>query len=207
MTERTKKIKISEYAELMRVTRQTVLHWYHKGEIPFPTYRPGKRTILIEVPESFTGVEDFKDKTRGKTVAYCRVSTKKQKDSLPLQKLAIYEYANKNNINIDDTVEEIGSGFNENRAKLGKLLSDSSIGTIIVEHRERLARSNFNLIKKTLQAQGRNIIVVDDKEMSDDLVTEITEFMISACGRLYGRRGAVRVQQVLQQEGEKHEEE
>ena len=97
-------------------------------------------------------------------------------------------------------MEEIGSGFNENRKKLSNILSDPTITTIIVEHRERLARSNFNLIKKTLNAQGRDIIVVNDNDVEDDLVTEITEFMVSACGRLYGKRGAERVKNILKEE-------
>lgn len=205
MEEKTKKIKLSEYARPMTVTRQTALHWYHQGTIPFPTYRPGEKTILVEVPESFTGISSFKHEPQGKTVAYCRVSTSKQKSSLDGQKLAIYEYANAHGITINKVVEEVGSGFNENRSKLGRILADPSITTIIVEHRERLARSNFTLIKKTLQAQGRDSIVVDDTEIDDDLVTEITEFMVSACGRLYGKRGTERVKKLLQQEGDNRE--
>lgn len=200
VSERTRKIRLSEYAELMTVTRQTALNWFHQGKIPFPTYRPSERIILVEVPESFTGVSSSKEDKDSKTVAYCRVSTSKQKDSLPLQRLSIYEYANSHGMSIDKCVEEIGSGFNENRKKLSSLLSDSSITTIIVEHRDRLARSNFNLIKKTLNAQGRDIIVVNNNDVEDDLVTEITEFMVSACGRLYGKRGAERVKNVLKEE-------
>lgn len=207
MKEKTRKIRLAEYADLMTVTRQTALNWYHQGKIPFPTFRPSERIILVEVPESFTGITSFEKETKTTTVAYCRVSTSKKKESLPLQKLAIYEYANSNGISIDKCVEEIGSGFNENRKKLSNILSDPTITTIIVEHRERLARSNFNLIKRTLNAQGRDIIVVNDNDVEDDLVTEITEFMVSACGKLYGKRGAERVKNLLQEEskGEAHE--
>lgn len=207
MGEKTRKIRLSEYADLMTVTRQTVLNWYHQGKIPFPTFRPSERIILVEVPESFTGVSSLEEEIKTTTVAYCRVSTSKQKESLPLQKLAIYEYANSNGMSIDKCVEEIGSGFNENRKKLSSILSDPTVTTIIVEYRERLARSNFNLIKKTLNAQGRDILVVNNNDVEDDLVTEITEFMVSACGRLYGKRGAERVKNILQEEsrGENHE--
>lgn len=200
MKEKTRKIRLSEYADLMTVTRQTALNWYHQGKIPFPTFRPSERIILVEVPESFTGISSFEKETKSITVAYCRVSTSKQKESLPLQKLAIYEYANENGFSIDKCVEEVGSGFNENRKKLSSILADPSISTIIVEHRERLARSNFNLIKKTLNAQGRDIIVVSDNDVEGDLVTEITEFMVSACGKLYGKRGAERVKNILKEE-------
>lgn len=207
MGEKTRKIRLSEYADLITVTRQTALNWYHQGKIPFPTFRPSERIILIEVPESFTGIFSLKEETKTTTVAYCRVSTSKQKESLPFQKLAIYEYANKNGMSIDKCVEEIGSGFNENRKKISSILADPSISTIIVEHRERLARSNFNLIKKTLNSQGRDIIVVGDNDVEDDLVTEITEFIVSTCGRLYGKRGAERVKSILKEESQERSNE
>lgn len=130
MSERTRKIRLSEYAELMTVTRQTALNWFHQGKIPFPTYRPSERIILVEIPESFTGAPSLEEDSNSKTVAYCRVSTSKQKNSLPLQRLSIYEYANSHGISIDKCVEEIGSGLNENRKKLSSLLSDSSVTTI-----------------------------------------------------------------------------
>lgn len=200
MKEKNRKIRLAEYADLMTVTRQTALNWYHQGKIPFPTFRPSEKIILVEVPESFTGIAYFEKETKTTTVAYCRVSASKQRESLPFQRLAIYEYANNNGISIDKCVEEIGSGFNENRKKLSNILSDPTITTIIVEHRERLARSNFNLIKRTLNAQGRDIIVVNDNDVEDDLVTETTEFVVSECGRLYGKRGAERVKNILKEE-------
>lgn len=79
------------------------------------------------------------------------------------------------------------------------MLKDPTITTIIVEHKDRLARSNFNLIKHCLEAQGRKIIVINDDELEDDLVTEITEFMVSRCGKIYGKRGAKRVKEALKE--------
>lgn len=188
----SKKIRLSKYAELMTVTPQTALRWYNDGKIPYPTERPSQRIILVEIPDDFNGA-DRVEPQQGKTIAYCRVSTQSQKTSLDNQELSIYKYANSHGITIDKTVKEIGSGFNERRKKMGSILSDPDVTTIIVEHRERLARSNFTLIEKSLSAQGRKIIVVNDDELHDDLATEITEFMSSVCGKLYGRRGAERI--------------
>ena len=72
--------------------------------------------------------------------------------------------------------------MNDRRRKLNKVLSDPTIGTIIVEHRDRLARMNAGLIESALNAQGRKLIVVDD----------MTEVLTSFCARLYGRRAAKR---------------
>ena len=81
--------------------------------------------------------------------------------------------------------------MNDRRRKLNKVLSAPTIGTIIVEHRDRLARMNAGLIESALNAQGRKLIVVDDTELDDDLVRDMTEVLTSFCVRLYGR-GAVR---------------
>lgn len=89
-----------------------------------------------------------------------------------------------------EVVCEVGSGMNEKRRRLNKILSDSTIGTIIVEHRDRLARMNAGLIESALQAQNRRLIVVDDTEVTDDLVGDMTEVLTSFCARLYGRRAA-----------------
>ncbi|TCE77017.1 Resolvase, N-terminal domain protein [Bifidobacterium longum subsp. longum] len=82
--------------------------------------------------------------------------------------------------------------MNDRRRKLNKVLSGPTIGTSIVEHRDRLARMNAGLIESALNAQGRKLIVVDDTELDDDLVCDMTEVLTSFCARLYGRRAAKR---------------
>lgn len=201
-----KRIRLSEYADIMTISRQTAYNWYREGKIPFPVEKVSPRIILVEVPDDFDGSDPDKQVKPGKTVGYCRVSTQKQKDGLAYQKLAILEYANKKNIKIDEIIEETGSGFNENRKKLSRILKDPEITTIIVEHRERLARSNFKLLQQALSAQDREIIVIKTDDVDNDLVTEITDFMVSAAGKLYGKRGAQRVKEQLersQQESDK----
>lgn len=207
----SKKIRLTEYARLLTITRQTALNWYHQGKLPHPAERISDRIILVEVPDDFDGTIKEPEPEVNKTIAYMRVSTRKQITSIPNQKLAILDYANQNNLHIDEFIEEIGSGFNENRRKLLRVLKDPSIKTIIVEHRDRIARSNFNLLKATLEATGRTIIVVNPLEEGTELVTEITEFMVSKCGQIYGSRGAERVKQQLEQnnaelsQGDNHE--
>ena len=87
-------------------------------------------------------------------------------------------------------VEEVGSGMNDSRRKLNRLLADPTVGTIIVEHRDRLARMNAGLVESALKAAGRRLVVVDDSELDDDLVCDMTEVLTSFCARLYGRRSA-----------------
>jgi len=89
-------------------------------------------------------------------------------------------------------VAEVGSGLNGHRTKLLSLLRDPSVGTIVVEHRDRLARFGVEYLEAALAAQGRRVIVVEEAEVADDLVSDMVEVLTSFCARLYGRRSANR---------------
>jgi hypothetical protein len=65
-----------------------------------------------------------------------------------------------------------------------------TVGRIVVEHRDRLARFGFEMVEAALYASGKRIVVVEEGEVKDDLVRDLLEILTSACGRLYGRRSA-----------------
>jgi putative resolvase len=75
-------------------------------------------------------------------------------------------------------------------AKFLGLLRDPQVTTIIVEHRDRFARFGAEYVAGALDAGHRRMVIVDDAEVDDDLVREMTELMTSLCARLYGRRSA-----------------
>lgn len=61
---------------------------------------------------------------------------------------------------------------------------------MVVEHRNRLAWMNTELVESALSAQGRRLVVLDCGEVTDGLVRDILEVLTSLCARLYGRRSA-----------------
>jgi predicted site-specific integrase-resolvase len=69
-------------------------------------------------------------------------------------------------------------------------LSENSIGTILVEHRDRLMRFGAEYVEATLASQGRHLLVIDRGELKDNLVQDMIEVLTSFCARLYGRRSA-----------------
>jgi putative resolvase len=85
---------------------------------------------------------------------------------------------------------EVGSGMNGSRAKLRRMLSDPKVTTVVVEHRDRLARMNTELVEAALVAHGRRLVVIDDKEMDEGLVRDMVEVLTSFCARLYGHKSA-----------------
>ena len=95
-------------------------------------------------------------------------------------------------------VSEVASGLNDRRPNLRRLLSDPRVGSILVEQRDRLARFGVGLVEAMLRARGGRLLVVEDKEVDDDLVRDMTEILTGFCARLYGRRsGANRAGRAL----------
>ena len=90
---------------------------------------------------------------------------------------------------VDQVVTEVGSGLNGRRPKLARLLADPQVTTIVVEHRDRLARFGIEQLQAALAAQRRRIVVADGGETTDDLVGDMIAVLTSFCARLYGRRG------------------
>ena len=66
----------------------------------------------------------------------------------------------------------------------------AAVQTIVVEHRDRLARFGSESIAAALAACGRKLVVVDETEMKDDLVQDMVVVLTWFCARLYGRRAA-----------------
>ena len=85
---------------------------------------------------------------------------------------------------------EVGSGMNGARRKVQRLLADPEVTTVVVEHRDRLGRMNTELVEAALAASRRRLVVLDDGEVTDDLVRDMVEALTSFCARLYGRRSA-----------------
>ena len=72
------------------------------------------------------------------------------------------------------------------------MIGDPKVSTIVVEHRDRLARFGVEYLEAALAAHGRSVVVLDETELADDLARDLTEVLTSMCARLYGRRSAAR---------------
>ena len=96
----------------------------------------------------------------GRIVLYARVSSVGQKEDLYRQVHRLKDYAAAKGYQVSKEVLEIASGLNDSRPKLEKLLADTSIGTIVVENRERLTRFGSHSIETLLEAQGRRVEMI-----------------------------------------------
>jgi putative resolvase len=118
------------------------------------------------------------------------VSGAAQKADLERQLGRLADYASRERLMVIRSGSEIGSGLNGHRAKIIELLAAPAVRTIVVEHRDRLARFGSEYIEATLAASGRRLLVVDATEMKADLVQDMVDVLTGFCARLYGRRAA-----------------
>lgn len=156
--------------------------------MPIPTHRVG-RLILVDCDEHGLPFEN-PSLEPSRTIIYARVSSSDQKSDLDGQIVRIMTWASKRNMSINGVVTEMGSGPDGHRKKFEKLLRDGFVKTILVEHRDRFCRCGSQYIEAALSAQNRRLVVIDDTEIEDDLVRDMTDLLTSMCARLYGARSA-----------------
>jgi len=86
-------------------------------------------------------------------------------------------------------VKEVGSGVNDHRKLLLKLLEQTDYNLMVVEHKDRLSRVGFNYLKVLLNQTNRDIEVVNlAEERKDDLMQDFVSIITSFCARLYSLR-------------------
>lgn len=153
--------------------------------MPVKAIQTASGMILVE--EEIHGKSNTQIKSTG---IYARVSSYDQKKDLEGQVARLSIYAANNGLVVTKILAEIGSGLNGNRKKLLSLLADKSVDVILIEYKDRLTRFGFEYIETLLRSQSREVIVVDENELSDDLVRDMIEVLTSFCARLYGKRSA-----------------
>ncbi len=174
-------MSLAEWAESQGIARVTAYRWFREGKLPVPARKVGG-LILVDPPAA--------DRPSAETVVYARVSSADQKSDLDRQVARVTVWATGQGLPVDRVVTEVGSALNGRRKKFLALLRDPAVGTIVVEHRDRFARFAVDYIEAALSAQGRRLVVVDNAEVDDDLVRDMTEILTSFCARLYGKRAA-----------------
>ena len=155
-----KRVKLSEYAKLHSVTYRTAWNWYKAGKIK-NAFKDEYGNVLIRIKE--------KTPLENKVAIYARVSSNENKSNLEAQAERLKHYAIARGYQIIHIVKEVGSGVNDNRKKMLKLLQQDDYGVLLVEHKERLTRFGFNYIKTLLEKEKIRIEVVNEAEDDKDI--------------------------------------
>lgn len=183
---------LSKAAKILGLSSQALRNWDNTGKIKTVRSAGGHRRIPMSEINRLAGKD--KDCAKTTTLVYARRSTTKQTENLDRQVGRLLEFCLKSKW-IPELYKEIGSGLNENRKELHKLLrrvSDKDVKRVILEYKDRLTRFGFSIFEKYCQAFGVDVVVIEDKvdvpfeqELANDMVSLIASFS----ARMYGRRG------------------
>jgi len=178
-------IQLRDYAKNHSVTYRTAWNRFRAGKIP-NSFKDANNNIIIEVIN-----ENNIDLS--KVAIYTRVSSNENRRNLDAQATRLKEYSIARGYQIVEVVKEVGSGVNDNRKKLKKLLESDSWGTIVVEHKDRLTRFGFNYIETLLNKEGRKIEVVNlAEDEKSDLMQDLVSIIYSFSAKMYGLRRSKR---------------
>ena len=143
-------MRVREWARREGFNEQTVWQWCRENRMPVPFERMSTGTIIIHDPKYES--QPVAPTANGRTVCYARVSSSDQKDDLQRQADRLKAFAINMGVKSPEVVMETGSGMNDKRRKLNRLLADPTVGTLIVERRDRLARMNAGLVESAFNA-------------------------------------------------------
>ena len=175
-------MNLTEWARAQGIHVTTAYRWYREGVLPVPARKVG-RLVPVSPDTAATSLP-------ARAGLYARVSSHDQKADLDRQVARLSAWAVRAGMPVVRVEAEVGSGMNGARARARRLLADPSAAVVVVEHRDRLGRVNTELAEAVLAAHGRRLVVLDDGEVTDDLVRDMIEVLTSFCARLYRRRSA-----------------
>lgn len=174
-------MKLSAWAKEQGLCYRTAWRMWKMGKLPVYAEQLPTGTVIVH--------QQPIGKREG-VALYARVSSMDQKTDLDRQLARLAEFAAKQGFYVAETIKEIGSGLNGHRKSLLRIFKNAEIKTIIVEHRDRLVRFGFEYLEAALAANGRKIVVIEQDEITDDIVRDLHEVIVSMCARLYGKRSA-----------------
>jgi putative resolvase len=183
--------RIGEFAERIGRSVSTVRRWESEGRIRVRRTRTGQR--YFDDTDVRRVLQPGFDESTRKTVVYCRVSSPGQKDDLASQVAAMEQFCLARGVAVDEWVEEIGGGMDLTRRKFLALMDNierGHIATLVIAHRDRLARFGFDYLQHIAAKNGCEIVVANQESLSPrrELVEDLLAIVHTFAGRLDGLR-------------------
>lgn len=182
-------MRLKEWVKKQGLHPKTALRYYKEGRTP-GAYQLTPRCAIF-VPDDYQdSALDTPLSSRSKTVVYARVSSSEQrKTNLESKAQRVSDFCNARGWVVSSVIKEVGSGVNDSRPKLVKLLKDPEVLRIVVEHKDRLTRFGFNYLQVLCDVQGIELVVINQStDSTSELVEDLVAIITSFCARLYGQR-------------------
>jgi predicted site-specific integrase-resolvase len=177
--------RLSEYAKIHGVTYRTAFNHFKAGLIENAYQLPSGRIVIPDSTELIPKCDHV--------ITYARVSSSENKDNLSSQSQRLIDFCNAKGWSTSENVTEIGSGVNDNRKKLLKILQEEKATKIVVEHKDRLTRIGFNFIQEACKKFGCEIVIINNVEGErEDIIQDFVSIITSFCSKLYGQRRSKR---------------
>ena len=181
----TGRVKLSKAAKLLGISFRQAQRQAYAGQIPTTISPTGRRFVSEEWLVKEIGASSG---SSGRCAIYSRESSSENKTALASQTDGLRKYAAAKGWSIAAVVEEFGSGVNDQRKKLHRLLRQRDYDVLLVEHKDRLTRFGFAWFEAICPCR---IEVVNRAENdTHDLMEDLVAILTSFSARLYGlRRG------------------
>ena len=194
--------KTGELAKMIGKHTRTVQSYCIRGDINSIIIPSGKRIISRDEVIRYLKSSNLLYEDDNKIdLIYARVSTNKQKNRGDLDKQIEYitkEIITKNPKNLKIFLE-VGSGLNDNRKELKKLLDivmNNEVDRIFILHKDRLTRFGFNYLEQICNKFGTKIIVISEeiqeKSIQEELAEDIISIIHSFSSELYGIKNKIK---------------
>ena len=194
--------KTGELAKMIGKQTRTVQSYCIRGDINSIIIPSGKRIISKDEVIKYLRKSNLLYEDDNKIdLIYARVSTNNQKNRGDLDKQIEYitrEIITKNPKNLKIFLE-VGSGLNDNRKELKKLLDmvmNNEVDRIFILYKDRLTRFGFNYLEQICNKFGTEIIVISEeiqeKSIQEELAEDIISIIHSFSGKLYGMRNKIK---------------
>lgn len=186
-----------EVATIFNVNPKTIQHWDRNDILKFDRSPTNRRIMSKEnLIKTLISKNMFFDNSinEKKDVIYARVSTQKQKITGDLDRQAEYILSNNKDLKNVVVLKEVGSGLNDNRKELNKLIDmilNDEVSRVFITYKERLTRFGFNYINKICKHMNVEVVVVhekDNKSAGQELTEDMMSLLASFSGKLYGLR-------------------
>jgi predicted site-specific integrase-resolvase len=182
-------MKLSHWAKKQGILYRTAWLMFNRGELP-TAYKLPTGTIIIPDENVFIKYEYV--------ITYARVTSSENKDNLESQSKRLIDYCNAKGWKTEENIKEIGSGLNDKRPKLLKILSDGKLTKLVVEHRDRLSRFGSSYIETLCKHINCEIIYINNiQNEKEDLIQDFVNVITSFCAKIYGQRRCKRKTETL----------
>jgi len=145
-------MKLSEYARRNNVTYRTAFNHWKKGYITGKQLESG--TIVVQD-------DPVHYKENLGAILYARVSSAENKSNLETQLDGLRSYASVKGYKIIKEVKEIGSGLNDHRKLLEKILQDDNWSILLIEYENKFAEFGTHYFNILLTKLNKKIEVIN----------------------------------------------